>query len=153
MNSFLVCIFYKILFGWSNHGRCNGRVMWYVWETGESWWGKPERKRSLGRNGCKREDTTDMGLDETGWEVLGQNIVAQGRKSDRFLCEGCNENLGFIKDWGFLTSWGATSISRRTLINGFNLSFVSLVFVLSLSVITFFSHVNLTLNTHFLLHP
>jgi hypothetical protein len=47
--------------------------------------GKPERKRSLGRPGCRLEDNIRMDLREVGWECVDWIHLAQDRDQWRVL--------------------------------------------------------------------
>ena len=64
--------------------------------------GKPERKRTLGRPGRKREDNIKMNLQEMGYGGMDWNVLAQNRDRWRALVNAVIKPSGSIKCWEFL---------------------------------------------------
>jgi hypothetical protein len=68
----------------------------------ETFVGKPEGKRSLGRPRRGWEDIIIMDLREIVWEVVVWIHLPEVRNQWLFSCEHCNENSGSIKGREFI---------------------------------------------------
>jgi hypothetical protein len=69
--------------------------------------GKPERKRSLGKQRGKWEDNIRMDLRDMMWEGLDRIHLAQDRDQWRKSCDHDNESSGTIKGEEFLNKLSA----------------------------------------------
>jgi hypothetical protein len=83
--------------------------------------GKPEIKRWLGRPRHRWENNIRMGVQEVGWGCMDWSDLVQG--TDRW----CNAlyiitKFRFPQNAGnFLTSWGTSSFSKRTMLHAVSL--------------------------------